>query len=330
MRVTIQLADVLADFVGAESNSDVTAVERRLRAPVRVAVRGRRGVGRATVAAALSGCGVAVTDRDSDAEVRVVVIAETVTADDRALLTGAPVPTLVVLNKADLGGPSPAGPLAEADETAAWWGAALGLPVVPLIALLASVELSGEHLTALRALVAAPADLASVDAFVGCTHPVPAPVRRDLIDRLDRVGLAHAILAMTQGPADGVTARLRAVSRIDAVLAALADVAAPARYARVRAALRTLRVLATRTGTGERLAALLDGDEVALAVMTAAVDVVEARGAPVDHGSEADAHSRRAALWQARAGAPLDVLHRRCAADIARGSLRLLGGGRRA
>lgn len=318
------MTDVLAGYVAVTADPRVAAVERRLRLPVSVAVRGRRGVGRDTVAAALAAAGVAVAAPGTAADIDVVVLAERLTEEERTVLLRRSVPTLVVLNKADLGGASAGGPLAAADATAVRLSVAVGLPVVPTVALLASAEVHDDDLAALRALVDAPADMTSVDAFAAGEHPVPAEVRRALLDRLDRFGLAHAVLAAADGltPA-AVTARLRALSRIDAVLAALADVAAPVRYARIRAAVHALRVLAAAT-SDERLAAFLDGDDMVLAVMTAAVDVVEATGAEVDRGDDAGAHTRRALKWHGFARAPLDALHRRCAADIARGSLRLL------
>jgi hypothetical protein len=59
--------------------------------------------------------------------------------------------------------------------------------------------------------------------------------------------------------------------------------------------------------------------------MTAAVDVVEAAGALVDRGDDLAAHLRRAVHWRRYSRGPVDALHRSCGADIARGSLRLLG-----
>ena len=47
-------------------------------------------------------------------------------------------------------------------------------------------------------------------------------------------------------------------------------------------------------------------------------------GARASGLDDAGAHTRRALRWHGFARAPLDALHRRCAADIARGSLRLL------
>ncbi len=318
------VTDVLAGCAALTGDPRVTAIERRLRVPVSVAVRGRPGVGRDAVAAALTAGGVAVAASGASGDVDVVVLAERLTDEERSALEHLSVPTLLVLNKADLGGPAAGGPLAAADRTAARLSVALGLPVVPMVALLATVDVRDGDLATLRALVVVPADMTSVDAFVACPHPVASGVRRDLLDRLDRFGVAHAVLAAADGltPA-AVTARLRALSGTDAVLAALRAVTAPVRYARIRAAVSALRVLAAET-SDQWLTAFLDSDDVVLAVMTAAVDVVEATGAQVDRGDDAGAHTRRALRWHGYARAPLDALHRHCAADIARGSLRLL------
>ena len=298
------VTDVLAGSAALTGDPRVTAIERRLRVAASVAVRGRRGVGRDAVAAALTAGGVAVAVPGASGDVDVVVLAERLTDEERSVLEHRSVPTLVVLNKADLGGAAAGGPLAAADRTAARLSAVLGLPVVPMVALLASVEVRDDDLATLRALVAVPADMTSVDAFVSGPHPVTSGVRRDLLDRLDRFGVAHAILAVADGltPA-AVTARLRALSGTDAVLAALCAVTAPVRYARICSAVSELRVLAAETSDA-RLASFLDGDDVVLAVMTAAVDVVEATGAEVDRGDDAGgAHPPGAAVARLRAGA---------------------------
>jgi hypothetical protein len=60
-------------------------------------------------------------------------------------------------------------------------------------------------------------------------------------------------------------------------------------------------------------------------MMAAAVDVVEAAGLSVDRGDDPSSHLRRAAHWRRYSRGPVDALHRSCGADIARGSLRLLG-----
>lgn len=314
--------DLLERYAGSTGGARLHAIAARLRAPLAVAVVGRPGVGRGAVAHALTGAGIAVVTDGADA--RVVVIAETLKPEDRRALRGS-LSSLVVLNKADLGGRVVGGPLAAARCTAGDIATAVGRPVVPMVAHLADVALGGQSLDALRTLATAPADMTSTDAFVESDHVLPRAVRQHLLERLDRFGLAHAVLAVVDSAtADSVTARLRAVSQIDAVVERLADFAAEVGYRRVRTALGELERTATETRDDD-LAAFLATDEVVIAVMASAVGVVEASGLRVDPGDDPDAHERRALLWRRYADGPLDALHRRCAADISRGSLRLLG-----
>ncbi|WP_264026216.1 hypothetical protein [Mycolicibacterium pyrenivorans] len=303
----------------------MTAVAERLGAPLDVGVLGRPGVGRAAVAAGLAGAGVTIADDAARTAAQVLVIAEALKPEERALAEASSGATMVVLNKADLAGVDPGGPLSVAERRAAEFTATVGLPVVPMIAPLAAVELGDDEVAALRALVATPADMTSADAFVGSDHRLPAQMRERLLEKLDRFGLAHAVLAVAGGAADAAVVRqLRALSQVERVLEVLAAVTAPVRYRRVCAALRELRTLAAQSGD-DRIDAFLAADDAVLAVMTAAVDVVEAAGLTVDRADDADAHLRRAVQWGRRAREPGDVTHQRCAKDIARGSLRLLG-----
>ncbi len=299
------------------------AVHARLRAPLAAAVVGRPGVGRAAVACALSGAGVKVVSGAADAaDLRVVVIAEAMKPEDVAALD-VDGPAVVVLNKADLAGRVVGGPLAAAGRVAADIAAAVGRPVVPMIAHLADVELDDQLVEALRTLATTPADMTSADAFLGGDHVVPAPVRQLLLERLDRFGLAHAVLAVVEGASPAaVSARLRTLSQTAAVVERLAGTAAEVGYRRVCAALAELHRSAAQTRDGA-LAAFLATDDVVLAVMAAAVGVVEASGLHVDPGDDPGTHLRRAVQWRRYADGPLDALHRRCAADISRGSLRL-------
>ncbi|MCV7129583.1 hypothetical protein H7I42_21295, partial [Mycolicibacterium vanbaalenii PYR-1] len=73
-------------------------------------MRGRRGVGRNAVAWAFTAAGVRVVTDIGSADIQVVVTAETLKPEDRAMLRVS-IPTLVVLNKADLAGREPGGPL---------------------------------------------------------------------------------------------------------------------------------------------------------------------------------------------------------------------------
>ncbi len=121
-----------------------------------------------------------------------------------------------------------------------------------------------------------------------------------------------------------MSAVLRRASQIDRVVEHIEAAGAPVRYRRVRSAITELNSLAMQSGD-EGLAEFLSTDETVLAVMAAAVDVVEAAGVTVDRGDDAAAHLRRAVHWRRYSRGPVDALHRSCGADIARGSLRLLG-----
>jgi len=288
---------------------------------MRIAVRGRDGVGRGTVAAALAASGVTVSADVTAADVQVVVIAEAVKPEDRALLADDK-PSVAVLNKADLTGLGGGGPLARAHRRAADCRALTGVPTVPMIALLGIAELDDELMWALRVLVTEPADLTSTDAFVGNAHSVPLELRRRLLATLDRFGIASALLALGEG-AD-VSAVLRRASQLDRVVEHIAAAAAPLRYRRLQTAITELRSLAVLSDDNQ-LADFLSTDATVLAVMSAAVDVVEAVGVQVDRGDDAGAHLRRAVHWRHYSRGPVSALHRSCGADIARGSLRLLG-----
>jgi hypothetical protein len=317
-------ADVLERFAAQAGSPRVSAVDARVRSPFSVAVRGRHGVGRGSVARALAASGVRVSPEHARADLQVLVLAEALKPEDRSVLD-TDVPTVVVLNKADLSGRVTGGPLESSARVASGIGAAVGRPVVPMIAPLATADLDDEMVSALRVLATTPADMTSTDAFVATEHLLPAPVRHRLLARLDRFGIAHAVLAVAGG-ADAATVaeRLRGLSQIDRVIECVGRAEPEAAYRRVCAAVDELQTLAVET-RDEQLASFLSGDEVVVAVMAAAVDVVVASGVRVDAADDPGAHVRRALRWRRYADGPLDALHRRCAGDIARGSLRLLG-----
>jgi hypothetical protein len=317
-------ADALTRFAEQSRNPRLTPIIRRVAAPVRVALRGRDGVGRSAVAAALTAAGVSVTTDDPGADMDVVVIAEAPKPEDRAVLRGDR-PSLVVLNKADLTGFGAGGPLALAHRRAADYRALTGVPTVPMVALLATAVLDTELVSALQVLVRRPADLTSTDAFVRSEHSLPTAVRYRLLDTLDRFGIAHAVVAIGEGAdAAALPALLHRLSQVDRVVAHLEAAGAPVRYRRVRAAVAELRALAVQSGD-EKLGEFLSTDETVLAVMATAVDVVEAAGIAVDRSDDASSHLRRAVHWRRYSRGPVDALHRSCGADISRGSLRLLG-----
>lgn len=316
-------ADALTRFAEQNGNPRLTPIIRRVSAPLRVAVCGRDGVGRGTVTTALASAGVAVTPDESAADLHLVVIAEALKPEDRAMLT-VDRPTVAVLNKADLTGFGAAGPLTAAHRRAAEYRALTGVPTVPMVALLATVDLDGELIAALHALVRQPADLTSTDGFVQSPHPLSHEVRRRLLDTLDRFGIAHAVVAIADGyDAAAVEKQLRRLSQTDRVVARIDAAGAQIRYRRVRRAVTELHTLAVQSGDS-RLTEFLATDATVLAVMTAAVDVVEAAGASVDTGDDAASHLRRAVHWRRYSRGPVNALHRSCGADISRGSLRLL------
>lgn len=319
----------LTRFAERADDSRITALIDDVRGPLRVAVHGRDGVGRSTVSAALAGAGITIA-HDETVDVDVVVVAEVLKPEDRAMLgAGASRssrprnPALVVLNKADLAGFAAGGPIAMADRRAADIAAMTGEPTVSMVALLAVAALDDELIAALRTLSVEPADLTSTDGFLSAGHSLPTGVRKRLLDTLDLFGIAHGVLALRQGADAGeLPAVLHRLSQIDRVVARLAAVGAEVRYRRVRSALVALRAMAA--GGMPALADFLSGDDAVVAVMAAAVDVVHASGLTVDADDEPSAHVARALHWHRYSRGPVNDLHRACGTDICRGSLRLL------
>lgn len=329
-------ADELTRFADRDGDARLARIGAQVSAPLGVRVCGRRGTGVGTVATALAAAGLVIadpadpSDPAAPADVTVVVIAEVLKPEDKDLiaeLTRAGRPTLVVLNKADLAGSGPGGPVATAHRRAGRLQELAGVPVVPMVALLAVAE-APPHLTAaLRTLATEPADLTSTDAFVAGTHRVSPALRAELLERLDRFGIAHATLALSRGADDAeLPGRWRRLSEVDRVVAAVAAAAAPVRYRRVRWALAELQAVG-----GPEVGRFLAADDTVIAVMAAAVDVVSAEGMTVDPGTDRDAHLNRARYWRRYRDGPVNALHRSCGDDIVRGSLRLAGpvGGRR-
>jgi hypothetical protein len=351
--------EYLTRFAEAAVTPGLPPIIGRLRRRIGVAVVGRTGVGRNTVAAALGHHGVAVTADPATAEVQVLVIAEALKPEERAMVATGP-PTLIVLNKADLTGSRSGGALQNAHRRAADVQRRTGRPTVAMVGLLAAAPgaseatgktpgaseatgkttgaseatgktpgaLDDDLVGALRTLVSTPAHLGSVDAFICGEHPVGRHVRTRLLERLDRFGIAHAVLALARGddPAT-LPALLQRLSNVDAVLGGLRACTAPVRYRRLRTALAEIHSLAIELDD-EALFGLLNSEAAVLASMAAAVDVVEADGIRVDPGDHPDAHRLRAVQWRRYGGGPVNALHRSCSADITRGSLRLLDGRR--
>lgn len=131
---------------------------------------------------------------------------------------------------------------------------------------------------------------------------------------------------MVDGPVQALLTAAAAVLD-DAALRGLADdleqlntQPAPSRY---RGLIDALGRLPGARHTAAPLAEFLSGDAVVVARMAAALDVMRAAGFAVDPGGGIAEHLDRAVQWRRRGGGAIPALHRSCAADIVRGSLRL-------
>jgi len=298
------------------SDPRCTAIARRLATPLRVAVSGRRGVGRRTVAHALAQAGnlrgTITLTTFSAADVDLYVVADAVKPEDRTAIGAVRRPLLAVLNKADLiatteSGCHPHGPTTAARARCVQLSAHAGTSIGPVVGILAVDGLGDALWSALRALAGGPI--------------VDAELRRRLMDTLDEFGVAQAIAAIRRGATRAdVVALLRSLSCIDEVVDKIEALGAPVRYQRVLDAVAELETLAV---TDRRIREFLSRDDTVVARMMAAVDVVEAVGMDVDRRDTAAAHLRRAVYWHRYRRGPVAATHRACGADIVRGSLRL-------
>lgn len=345
--------DELARFADRVADPRVTALARRTAAPLRVVVRGRRGVGGRTVARALDGArsasgisaDVQVTSPAPDAGVDVVVyvVAEVIKPEDTRAIADAGSPVVAVLNKADLvgslSGRSGDGPIAAARARCADLSALIGIPVEPMIGLLGfapdDLDRDDALWAALSTLAAHPDAAACLDGsfagFLAANAPVPTGERQRLLESLDMFGTALAVAAIRRGgtPAQ-VRTLLRRMSGVDEVLAKIGALGAQVHYQRVLGAVAELEALAAGGGRlGERISGFLSSDDTVIARMAAAVDLAGAAGLDPGDAGRPDsergpsAHVPRAVRWQRHGRAAVTELHRACSADIARGSLRL-------
>ena len=339
--------DELERFAAGHVNPRVTAITQRAAAPLHVVVRGRRGVGCSTVARALDRAGTAsgISARtgsacDRDVDVVVYVTAEVVKPEDADAITAPGCPVVTVLNKADLvgslSGRAGDGPMAAARRRCADLSALIGVPMEPMIGLLAVAaldDLDSGLWAALRTLAAHPGGADGLDGsfagFLAADNPVSTDVRLRVLDTLDMFGTALGVAAARQGrTAAQARALLRRVSGVDAVLDKVTVVGAEVRYRRVLRAVTELEALAV---SGDEMAETISGflsrDDTVVARMAAAIDLAEAAGLdvePVDlDGGDAAEHLPRAVRWQRYSRGSASDLHRACGADIARGSLRL-------
>jgi hypothetical protein len=329
--------DELQRFVADVADSRCAVIAKRLTAPLLVAVSGRRGVGSSTVAHALARANsvpeVITVTPPADADIDVYVLAEVVKPEDHEAIAAARRPVVAVLNKADLIGTAESGRYPHEPASAARRRCArladlpglTGVPIEPVVGVLAVAtldDLVDDALwVALQQLAIQPADLSSTDSFVACEHPLPADLRRRLLETLDVFGVTAAVTAIRRGATRAQTrALLRRLSCIDDVVDEIGSVGAQVLYQRLLDAVADLEALAV---SDCRVGEFLSRDETVIARMTAAVNVVEAAGTRVDRCDSAAAHLRRAVGWQRYSCGPVSSMHRACGADIVRGSLRL-------
>lgn len=306
--------DELARFATSSADQRVVAIAQRAAEPLRVAVRGRPGVGCRTVARALQGAGsssgMTVTPQaraaDSDVDLVVYVTVEVVKPEDREAIAATRRPVVAVLNKADLAGPlSGAGPIVMAQARCAHFSTLLGVPMESMIGLLA----------------------------VAALDDLDTEVRLRLLDTLDLFGIALGMAAFRPGRPSRTPAQLRTllrrVSGVDAVIDKVTAAGSEVRYRRLLDAVAELEALAAQAKEiGGPIGEFLRDDDTVLARMAAAVDVALAVGLDVGPLDDPAAHLPRAVRWH-RYSLDNGDMHRTCGADIARGSLRLwsLAGG---
>lgn len=345
---TEQLARIAA-VAGPEAAGDgrLAEIVEGLRAPLGVGVVGRPGVGCRTVVQALRVANLpGISCRvggDADPgrpglyvpDLYVYVFTETLKPEDRDFLAGSSRPCVAALNKADLTGFGGDGPLSAAAVRCGRIGRDTGIPTNPVASLLAVAAhdervVDAAAMDAFRVLAADPADLGSVDAFLGRPHRLPAQVRERMLDQLGLFGIALVTSAVRGGAeANGVRRLLGRTSGISGLLTAIGRESAAARYRRIQAALPPLTELSAGSA-GRGIAELLAADEIVFARQAAAMDVMSSVGMAVSDitGPQTpDAHLRRAVFWRNYAQGPVSELHRSCAADIVRAALRLWSGG---
>lgn len=329
-------ADELLRFAAATPDARVAVIAEQLSTPLRIWAHGRPGVGTTTAIRALCCAGLAVSGERSRADLEVRVIAEVAKPEDLAGAAGRGRLRLTVLTKADLAGFGAGGPLAAARRRCDRLQTLSGTPVLPLAALLAvagrdEAVLDDTLLRALRTLVTMPADLRTTDGFVAGEHLLDRAVRSRLLRHLDLFGIAHAVAALRQpgaGPAS-VRAALIAHSAVDELVAGIEGLGAEVRYRRTLHAvadLETLSVTADRQ-LSQRISSFLCADDTVVARMADAAAVLTSAGMTVDAAEDRSGHLRQAARWSRYGRGPVTPLHGACGADIARGALRLIGGG---
>lgn len=247
------------------------AAARRYVQPLSVAVVGRPGVGRDTMARALSerfGVTAFVAERGSGvlagADLRVHVLAGAPRRADHEMLAASPRErTVVVLGKADT---LPSDAVSGASDAVARLVRAasesLGRPVVAVSQLSACATVSDDEFAFLRRLVADGEVMPSMSGhFLAPARPAQLQMRADLLRRLDAAGVARALsLVAADDPAAAgastLTGYLRATSGFDTLreaFAACMPAVVAHRGAQVRASLELAAAAGVDRDSVERL-----------------------------------------------------------------------------
>ncbi|MBT0567489.1 hypothetical protein [Williamsia sp. CHRR-6] len=226
-------------------------LRRDFTGPVRVAVRGRPGTGRDTVARALR-VRLALTpigpgDDDSDADIWVHVVVGWPRRVDRELIAALPTDrSVVVLGKADT-----LGSFELAQQTAAEMSQALGRPVTAIMPLLACADIADDEFDLLTQMLRDGEDVPSMAAEFITGGREEAALRTGMLRRLDQFGISTALDLMHDAAERGTDLERVALSAAVAQLGGVDDLRP--QIASMTPAVRTARLarLDALLGVGE-------------------------------------------------------------------------------
>lgn len=237
-----------------------------LRGPLRVAVTGRFGTGRDTLARALRRCfdvtPIGPGDDAADADAWLHVIAGWPRPDDHVALEHLdPRRSLVILGKADSLGSWPA-----ARERAAECSELLGRPVIALMPLLAVADLHEDDFDFLSDLAGSGESVPPMHAgFIDAGGPHQRLARIALLRSLDAYGIACALGLFGHGPLDPaeLAEHLEGRSGLGALTDVLDGFAAVAEHSRLRRVAGELELIAARGLLRDQIEHLLAGSLLA-------------------------------------------------------------------